>query len=69
MAVTRLKRKALKNKARSAQRKQKMKIQNFQPTINKVDVEEAAAEFKKAPKKPAKKVAKEEEKKAEKKED
>ncbi|MCX2742397.1 hypothetical protein OO013_00895 [Mangrovivirga sp. M17] len=69
MAVTRLKRKALKNKARSSQRKQKMKIQNFQPTVKKVDVEEAAAEFKKGTKKPAKKIAKEEEKKAEEKED
>ncbi|NMM49165.1 hypothetical protein [Marinigracilibium pacificum] len=62
MAVTRLKRKALRNKAKSAQRKQSMKLQNIKPTIKKVDVEAEVAEFQKATKKTTKKAEKEVEK-------
>jgi hypothetical protein len=54
MAVTRLKRKNRKDKAKSAVRRQTLKIQNFQPVMKTVDVEKIKEEFKakaKAPKK------------------
>lgn len=47
MAVTRLKRKNRKDKAKSAVRRQTLKIQNFQPVIKNVDVEAIKEEFKK----------------------
>jgi hypothetical protein len=46
MAVTRLKRKNRKDKAKSARRRQTLKIQNFQPVIKNVDVEKIKEEFK-----------------------
>jgi len=46
MAVTRLKRKGRKDKAKSAVRRQSLKIQNFQPVIKNVDVEKIKEEFK-----------------------
>ena len=46
MAVTRLKRKNRKDKAKSAVRRQTLKIQNFQPVIKNVDIEEIKKEFK-----------------------
>jgi hypothetical protein len=52
MAVTRLKRKNRKDKAKAAVRRQTLKIQNFQPVIKNVDIEKIKEEFKaKAPKK------------------
>jgi hypothetical protein len=52
MGVTRLKRKNRKDKSKSAVRRQSLKIQNFQPVIKSVDVEQIKEEFKaKAPKK------------------
>jgi len=52
MAVTRLKRKNRKDKAKAAVRRQTLKIQNFQPVMKNVDVEKIKEEFKaKAPKK------------------
>jgi hypothetical protein len=54
MAVTRLKRKNRKDKAKSAVRRQTLKIQNFKPVIKNVDVEKIKDEFKaKADKKKA----------------
>jgi hypothetical protein len=54
MAVTRLKRKNRKDKAKSAVRRQTLKIQNFKPVIKNVDVEKIKEEFKaKADKKKA----------------
>jgi hypothetical protein len=46
MAVTRLKRKGRKDKAKSAVRRQSLKIQNFQPVIKNVDIEKIKEEFK-----------------------
>lgn len=46
MAVTRLKRKNRKDKAKSAVRRQTLKIQNFQPVMKNVDVEKIKEEFK-----------------------
>ncbi len=46
MAVTRLKRKNRKDKAKSAVRRQTLKIQNFKPVIKNVDIEEVKKEFK-----------------------
>ena len=46
MAVTRLKRKGRKDKAKSAVRRQSLKNQNFQPVIRNVDVEKVKEEFK-----------------------
>ena len=46
MAVTRLKRKNRKDKAKSAVRRQTLKIQNFQPVIKNVDIEKIKEEFK-----------------------
>lgn len=46
MAVTRLKRKNRKDKAKSAVRRQSLKLQNFKPVIKTVDVEKIKEEFK-----------------------
>jgi hypothetical protein len=46
MAVTRLKRKNRKDKAKSAVRRQSLKLQNFQPVMKTVDVEKIKEEFK-----------------------
>ncbi len=52
MAVTRLKRKNRKDKAKAAVRRQSLKIQNFQPVQKNVDIEKVKEEFKaKGPKK------------------
>ena len=54
MAVTRLKRKNRKDKAKSAVRRQTLKIQNAKPVIKKIDIEAIKEEFKaKAAKKKA----------------
>jgi hypothetical protein len=45
MAVTRLKRKNRKDKAKSAVRRQSLKIQNFKPVLKNVDIEEIKKEF------------------------
>ena len=46
MAVTRLKRKHRKDRAKSAVRRQTLKLQNFQPVLKTVDVEKVKEEFK-----------------------
>ena len=46
MAVTRLKRKGRKDRAKSGVRRQTLKIQNAQPVIKNVDVEKIKEEFK-----------------------
>lgn len=46
MAVTRLKRKNRKDKAKAAVRRQTLKIQNFKPVMKNVDVEQIKEEFK-----------------------
>ncbi len=46
MSVTRLKRKGRRDKAKSAVRRQSLKIQNFQPVIRNVDIEKIKEEFK-----------------------
>ena len=46
MAVTRLKRKNRKDKAKSAVRRQSLKIQNAKPVIKNIDIEAIKAEFK-----------------------
>ena len=51
MSVTRLKRKGRKDKAKSAVRRQSLKIQNFQPVIKNVDIEKIKEEFKASAKK------------------
>jgi hypothetical protein len=45
MAVTRLKRKNRKDKSAASVRRQSLKIQNFQPVMKNVDVEEVKKEF------------------------
>jgi hypothetical protein len=45
MAVTRLKRKNRKDKAKSAVRRQTLKSQNFKPVIKNIDIEEVKKEF------------------------
>lgn len=45
MAVTRFKRKARKDKAKAAVRRQTLKTQNFQPVIRNVDIEKIKEEF------------------------
>lgn len=45
MAVTRLKRKNRKDKAKSAVRRQTLKNQNFKPVIKNIDIEEIKKEF------------------------
>ena len=47
MAVTRLKRKGLRNKLKSQVRKQKIKKLTTQPPIKNIDVEKIKAEFEK----------------------
>ena len=46
MAVTRLKRKNRKDKAKSARRRQALKIQSAKPVVRAVDVEKIKEEFK-----------------------
>jgi hypothetical protein len=46
MAVTRLKRKNRKDKAKAAVRRQTLKLQNFQPVMKNVDIEKIKEEFK-----------------------
>ncbi len=46
MAVTRLKRKGRKDKAKAAVRRQSLKLQNFKPVLKTVDVEKIKEEFK-----------------------
>jgi hypothetical protein len=46
MSVTRLKRKNRKDKAKSAVRRQSLKLQNFQPVMKTVDIEKIKEEFK-----------------------
>jgi hypothetical protein len=46
MAVTRLKRKNRRDKAKSAVRRQTLKLQNFKPVLKTVDVEKVKEEFK-----------------------
>jgi hypothetical protein len=46
MAVTRLKRKNRKDKAKAARRRTALKIQNFQPVMKGVDIEKIKEEFK-----------------------
>lgn len=46
MAVTRLKRKNRKDKAKAAVRRQSLKIQNAKPVLKTVDVEKIKEEFK-----------------------
>lgn len=46
MAVTRLKRKNRKDKAKAAVRRQSLKLQNFKPVMKTVDVEKIKEEFK-----------------------
>jgi len=46
MAVTRLKRKNRRDRAKSAVRRQTLKLQNFQPVLKTVDVEKIKEEFK-----------------------
>lgn len=51
MAVTRLKRKNRKDKAKSAVRRQSLKLQNFKPVLKTVDVDKIKEEFKATAKK------------------
>jgi len=46
MAVTRLKRKNRKDRAKSARRRQSLKIESFQPVMKGVDIEKIKEEFK-----------------------
>ena len=46
MAVTRLKRKNRKDRAKSARRRLSLKLQNFQPVGKSVDIEKIKEEFK-----------------------
>ena len=46
MAVTRLKRKNRKDRAKSARRRTTLKLQNFQPVAKSVDIEKIKEEFK-----------------------
>lgn len=63
MAVTRLKRKGLRNKLKAQKRQEKIKDLTHMPPIKNVDVEKIKAEFaKKSGKKPAKEKAAKEEK-------
>lgn len=60
MAVTRLKRKAKRNKTRAAVRQATMKNLNAKPVLKSVDVEAIKAEFAGESAAPAKKAKKEE---------
>jgi hypothetical protein len=51
MAVTRLKRKNRKDKAKAAVRRQSLKLQNFKPVMKTVDVEKIKEDFKSKAKK------------------
>ncbi len=46
MAVTRLKRKTLRDRAKAAVRRQQLKLQNFKPVMKTVDIEKIKEEFK-----------------------
>lgn len=46
MAITRLKRKNRKDKAKAARRRTDLKTQNFKPVARSVDVEKIKEEFK-----------------------
>jgi len=61
MAITRLKRKGRKNKLKSVQRNQKLKLESFKPVIKQIDVEAIKAEFKSSPSKVEKVASKTEE--------
>lgn len=65
MAVTRLKRKARRNKLTAKKRLQKMSIEGVKPVIKNVDVDELKKQFKEAPAPTKEKKAVKEEKKAE----
>jgi hypothetical protein len=45
MSVTRLKRKNRRDKAKSARRRQTLKLQNFQPVQKTVEIEKIKEEF------------------------
>jgi len=68
MGVTRLKRKARRNKQTAAKRQNSIKHLSFQPVIKNVDQEELKASFEKAEAPAAKKSKKKSEKPAEEKE-
>lgn len=68
MAVTRLKRKAKRNKSKAAARQAKIKRLNTKPVIESVDVEAIKEEFAKKGSKGSAKAEKKEEKPAEKEE-
>ena len=46
MSVTRLKRKNRKDRAKSARRRQTLKLQNFKPVAKSIDIEKIKEEFK-----------------------
>lgn len=46
MAVTRLKRKARRDRAESSRRRTDLKVQNFKPVMKSVDIEKIKEEFK-----------------------
>lgn len=46
MAVTRLKRKTRRDRAKAAIRRQTLKLQNFKPVMKNVDIEKVKEEFK-----------------------
>ena len=46
MAVTRYKRKARKDKSKSARRRTALKVENFKPVAKSVDIEAIKEEFK-----------------------
>lgn len=46
MAVTRLKRKSRRDRAKSARRRTDLKVQNFKPVMKSVDIEKVKEEFK-----------------------
>ncbi len=62
MAITRLKRKAKRNKTRASVRQANIKRLNTKPVIKSVDVEAIKEEFEKKSSKPAKKETKKEDK-------
>ncbi len=46
MSITRLKRKARKDKAKSSRRRTDLKVQNFKPVMKSIDIEKVKEEFK-----------------------
>ncbi|GAB1444824.1 hypothetical protein MASR2M41_04520 [Flammeovirgaceae bacterium] len=46
MSITRLKRKARKDKAKSSRRRTELKVQNFKPVMKSIDIEKIKEEFK-----------------------